>query len=249
VAAGRERGPRPRRVSLPGVAELLRPVGPGPATDSGRQASGREAHPQKITVYLSADEFLDLERARLSLHIRGIRVDRGRLVREAIAVLMADLEAGIDASLIARRLRAVGQSVPAAEVPAAEVPAAEVPAIAVPAIAVPAGAAPSPAVPGAAAPADGVQAAGAATNGGSANTVLANGALADGARVDGARVGGARVGGARADGAGADGVAAVGASVTGATVDGVPADDACDASLNGDPVTNTGAGGGPAGPQ
>jgi hypothetical protein len=239
VAAGRERGPRPRRVSLPGVAELLRPVGPGPATDSGRQASGREAHPQKITVYLSADEFLDLERARLSLHIRGIRVDRGRLVREAIAVLMADLEAGIDASVIARRLRAVGQSVPAAEVPAAEVPAAEVPAIAVPAIAVPAGAAPSPAAPGAAAPADGVQAAGAATNGGSANTVLANGALADGARVDGARVGGA----------GADGVAAVGASVTGATVDGVPADDAYDASLNGDAVTNTGAGGGPAGPQ
>jgi hypothetical protein len=239
VAAGRERGPRPRRVSLPGVAELLRPVGPGPATDSGRQASGREAHPQKITVYLSAGEFLDLERARLSLHIRGIRVDRGRLVREAIAVLMADLEAGIDASVIARRLRAVGQSVPAAEVPAAEVPAAEVPAIAVPAIAVPAGAAPSPAAPGAAAPADGVQAAGAATNGGSANTVLANGALADGARVDGARVGGA----------GADGVAAVGASVTGATVDGVPADDAYDASLNGDAVTNTGAGGGPAGPQ
>jgi hypothetical protein len=234
VAAGRERGPRPRRVSLPGVAELLRPVGPGPATDSGRQASGREAHPQKITVYLSADEFLDLERARLSLHIRGIRVDRGRLVREAIAVLMADLEAGIDASMIARRLRAVGQSVPAAEVPAAEVPA----------IAVPAGAAPFPAAPGAAAPADGVQAAGAATNGGSANTVLANGALADGARV-----GGARVGGARAGGAGADGVAAVGASVTGATVDGVPADDAYDASLNGDPVTNTGAGGGPAGPQ
>ncbi len=124
MAAGRERGPRPRRVSLPGVAELLRPVGPGPATDSGRQASGREAHSQKITVYLSADEFLDLERARLSLHIRverarlslhirGIRVDRGRLVREAIAVLMADLEAGIDASVIARRLRAVGQSVPA----------------------------------------------------------------------------------------------------------------------------------------
>jgi hypothetical protein len=134
VAAGRERGPRPRRVSLPGVAELLRPVGPGPATDSGRQASGREAHPQKITVYLSADEFLDLERARLSLHIRGIRVDRGRLVREAIAVLMADLEAGIDASMIARRLRAVGQSVPAVEVPAAGIPAIEVPAIAVPAV-------------------------------------------------------------------------------------------------------------------
>lgn len=224
MAAGRARGSRPRRVSLPGVAELLRPVGPGPASDSGRQASGREAHPQKITVYLSADEFLDLERARLSLHIRGIRVDRGRLVREAIAVLMADLEAGIDASVIARRLRAVGQSVAAAEVPAARVPAVTVPAVAVP----------DGAAPGAAAPADGVQATGPATNGGSAHIVLANGARVDGARVDGAR---------------ADSVAAAGASVTGATVDGVPVDDAHGASLNGDSVTNTGAGGGPAGPQ
>ena len=106
MAAGRARGSRPRRVSLPGVHELLRPAaGPGPASDSGRQASGREAHPQKITVYLSADEFLDLERARLTLRSRGIGVDRGRLVREAIAVLLADLEAGVDASVIARRLR------------------------------------------------------------------------------------------------------------------------------------------------
>ena len=106
MAAGRARGSRPRRVSLPGVAELLRPVGPGPASDSGRQASGREAHSQKITVYLSADELLDLERVRLTLRAHGIGVDRGRLVREAIAVLMMDLEAGIDASVIARRLGA-----------------------------------------------------------------------------------------------------------------------------------------------
>jgi hypothetical protein len=110
VAAGRARGSRTRRVSLPGVAELLRPTGPSPASDSGRQASGREAHPQKITVYLSADEFLDLERARLALRVRGINADRGRLVREAIAVVLADLETGIDASVIARRLRAADQS-------------------------------------------------------------------------------------------------------------------------------------------
>jgi hypothetical protein len=109
VAAGRARGSRPRRVSLPGVAELLRPVGPGPATDSGRQASGREAHSQKITVYLSADELLDLERVRLTLRAHGIGVDRGRLVREAIAVLMMDLEAGIDVSVVARRLGAAGR--------------------------------------------------------------------------------------------------------------------------------------------
>ena len=109
MAAGRARGSRPRRVSLPGVAELLRPVGPGPASDSGRQASGREAHSQKITVYLSADELLDLERVRLTLRAHGIGVDRGRLVREAIAVLMMDLEAGIDVSVVARRLGAAGR--------------------------------------------------------------------------------------------------------------------------------------------
>jgi len=122
VAAGRERGSRPRRVSLPGVAELLRPVGPGLANDFGRQASGREAHPQKITVYLSSDEFLDLERARLTLRAHGIGADRGRLVREAIALLMTDLEAGIDASVIARRLREVGQPDPADGAPVAVAP-------------------------------------------------------------------------------------------------------------------------------
>jgi len=123
VAAGRARGSRSRRVSLPGVHELLRtagpgPAGPGPASDSGRQASGRETHPQKITVYLSADEFLDLERARLTLRARGIGVDRGRLVREAIAVLLADLEGGIDASVIARRLRAAGETGQSGDAPA-----------------------------------------------------------------------------------------------------------------------------------
>jgi hypothetical protein len=128
VAAGRTRRARPRRVSLPGVHELLRPIGPGPASDSGRQASGREAHSQKITVYLSVDELIDLERARLTLRGRGISMDRGRLVREAIALLLADLESGGDASVSARRLRgttmAVNGSVPAAgAVPVAGLPA------------------------------------------------------------------------------------------------------------------------------
>jgi len=75
------------------------------AAPDGRQASGREAHPQKITVYLSSDELLDLERARVTLRARGISVDRGRLVREAIAVLLADMGAGVESSLLARRLR------------------------------------------------------------------------------------------------------------------------------------------------
>jgi hypothetical protein len=92
-------------VSLPGVHELLRPYAPGITDLDSRQASGREAHPQKITVYLSAEEFLDLERARLALRARGIGMDRGRLVREAIAVLLADLDAGVDTSVLLRRLR------------------------------------------------------------------------------------------------------------------------------------------------
>jgi hypothetical protein len=102
--AGRPRLAR-KRVSLPGVAELLRPANRDVTAADGRQASGREAHPQKITVYLSFDELLDLERARITLRARGISVDRGRLVREAIAVLLADMDAGVESSLLARRLR------------------------------------------------------------------------------------------------------------------------------------------------
>jgi hypothetical protein len=104
VAADGTRGSRSRRVRLPGIAELLRPVPAGLTIDSQRQASGREAHAQKITVYLSADELIELEHGRLTLRGYGISVDRGRLVREAIAVLLADLEAQGRASLLARRL-------------------------------------------------------------------------------------------------------------------------------------------------
>jgi len=105
VAAGSSRLTRRRRVSLPGVHELLRPAIRDEAAPDGRPASGRETHSQKITVYLSADELLDLERARITLRARGLSVDRGRMVREAIAVLLADLDAGVESSMLARRLR------------------------------------------------------------------------------------------------------------------------------------------------
>ncbi len=101
MAAGRGRS---RRVSLPGVAELLRPATPGPDGGDQRPASGREKHTQKITVYLSAEELLDLERARLALLRYGAAADRGRIVREAIAVLLADLDARGQDSLLARRI-------------------------------------------------------------------------------------------------------------------------------------------------
>jgi hypothetical protein len=103
VAAGRGRS---RRVSLPGVAELLRPAAVGPDGGDHRRASGREKHTQKITVYLSAEELLDLERARLALLRYGAAADRGRIVREAIAVLLADLDAQGQDSLLARRIAA-----------------------------------------------------------------------------------------------------------------------------------------------
>ena len=89
---------------MPGVAELLRPAAPQPETSDERQATGRERHDQKITVYLSAGELLDLEHARLKLRRFGVVVDRGRLVREAIAILLADLDARGTDSLAARRI-------------------------------------------------------------------------------------------------------------------------------------------------
>jgi hypothetical protein len=109
MAQGLAHRSRSRRVSLPGVAELLRPVAPGPLADPGPSASGRERHPHKITVYLSGEELLELERSRLALRRYGIGVDRGRLVREAIAVLLADLAAEGPDSLAARRLRQGGR--------------------------------------------------------------------------------------------------------------------------------------------
>ncbi len=68
--------------------------------------SGRERHEEKITVYCSPDELLDLESARLTLRAEhGVAIDRGRIVREALAVVLADLEAKGEASILVRRLR------------------------------------------------------------------------------------------------------------------------------------------------
>jgi len=105
VAQGRPRRSGQRRVKVPGIAELLRPASQLPASIDQRQASGRESHTHKITVYLSESELLDLERARLTMRGFGVSADRGRIVREAIAVLLADLDADGADSLIARRLR------------------------------------------------------------------------------------------------------------------------------------------------
>lgn len=97
----------PRKpVSLPGASELFRPtastpdVQVPPASGEGDlQASGRTAHREKITIYLSSEELMELERARLELKgNHQISTDRGRIVREAIAMALRDFAANADAS-------------------------------------------------------------------------------------------------------------------------------------------------------
>lgn len=97
----------PRKpVSLPGASELFRPtasqpepVADAPAKDVDLQASGRTAHREKITIYLSSEELMELEKARLELKgTHHISADRGRIVREAIAMALRDFSANADQS-------------------------------------------------------------------------------------------------------------------------------------------------------
>ncbi|MFE6820675.1 hypothetical protein, partial [Streptomyces sp. NPDC057675] len=111
------RPPRPRTAEPDGAA-APKPATPTAAVPApaaarrrggrapNRRPSGRERHDEKITVYVSAEELMDLEHARLVLRgEHGLAVDRGRIVREAVAVVLADLESRGDASILVRRLR------------------------------------------------------------------------------------------------------------------------------------------------
>jgi hypothetical protein len=117
-------------VSLPSADDLFRATkeaeqdsqargGPGKATtrgtvhavpdqpelDARRKPSGRVKHDEKMTVYVTAEELLEIEHARLALRSgHGLAVDRGRLVREAIHLVLADLEQNGEASALVRRL-------------------------------------------------------------------------------------------------------------------------------------------------
>jgi hypothetical protein len=71
-----------------------------------RSPSGRERHDEKITVYLSPEELYDIDQARLALRgDLGLAVDRGRIVREAVSIIIADLENKGEQSILVRRLR------------------------------------------------------------------------------------------------------------------------------------------------
>jgi phage tail protein X len=110
-----------RRVSLPGASELFggsAAKSGSAAADSGtpktkhrkaaggadRRTSGRIKHDTKITVYVTEEELLGLEQARLLLRAEhGLAADRGRIVREAIDVVLADfVERGAESVLVQR---------------------------------------------------------------------------------------------------------------------------------------------------
>jgi hypothetical protein len=116
-----------RRVSLPAADDLFRPtvvpdpddvtepeaaaptepepVVEEPEPEKPRTPSGRVRHDEKMTVYVTADELLDLEQARLMLRRNhGLAVDRGRVVREAIAIALADFDENGGDSVIVQRL-------------------------------------------------------------------------------------------------------------------------------------------------
>jgi len=111
----------PRRVNLPGASELFRhtepqqtpsrEVAPPPATQRPDRteppeqgATGRVRHDEKITVYVSTSELMALEQARLQLRgEHGLAVDRGRIVRAAVAQALSDLaENGAESDLVTR---------------------------------------------------------------------------------------------------------------------------------------------------
>jgi hypothetical protein len=82
------------------------PTGPTARLSGPRHPSGRQRHDEKITVYVSPAELVDLEHARLVLRAEhSLAIDRGRIVREALAVVLADLEAKGEQSILVRRLR------------------------------------------------------------------------------------------------------------------------------------------------
>jgi hypothetical protein len=95
----RQAGGASRRRAVSAVPE------PAEEQTKGRRSSGRVRHDEKMTVYVTADELLDIEHARLMLRRdNGLAVDRGRLVREALAIVLADLEQNGDDSELVRRL-------------------------------------------------------------------------------------------------------------------------------------------------
>ncbi len=117
-----------RRVTLPTADDLFRPTSDTAAADEApapkqaprvravpdapeeqavdKRPSGRVRHDEKMTVYVTSEELMEIEHARLLLRGRhGLAVDRGRLVREALSLVLAAFEADGEDSALVRRLR------------------------------------------------------------------------------------------------------------------------------------------------
>lgn len=94
---------------LPGANELFRKTMGQPAQEQTKktpapkqQDQARPKHDEKITVYISSEQLMALEQARLRLKAEfGLRVDRGKLVRAAVALAINDLdERGGEANVV-----------------------------------------------------------------------------------------------------------------------------------------------------
>jgi hypothetical protein len=101
-------GADPAQDELAAFRAPVQPVAPK-VPSRGRPQRGRAErtkHDEKITVYISADELVALESARLSLRAQhGVAADRGRIVREAVSVILADLAERGEDSVLVRRLK------------------------------------------------------------------------------------------------------------------------------------------------
>ena len=92
--------------AAPTAPPTMAPAGPLKRGRPARSRAERTRHDEKITVYISADELVALESARLTLRAQhGVAADRGRIVREAITVLLADLAEHGENSVLVRRLK------------------------------------------------------------------------------------------------------------------------------------------------
>ena len=118
-----------RRVTLPTADDLFRPTADSkdparkpakqapvravpdtpdqaPAAKAEKKPSGRIRHDEKMTVYVTSEELMEIEQVRLRLRgMHGLAVDRGRLVREALSLVLAEFEAHGEDSALVRRLR------------------------------------------------------------------------------------------------------------------------------------------------
>ena len=82
-------------------------VSAGDAATPGEDDTGRRPrHDEKVTFYCTASDLTRIERARLTLRAdHKLASDRGRIVRAALAEILADFESNGSSSALVRRLR------------------------------------------------------------------------------------------------------------------------------------------------